>query len=670
MSVASNPSVAARSVANGRSFGPREMWRDYRSGISVRGVLLFAAGYYLSVQWGEHLYGKLAVPSPFWLPDAVLLSTFLLTQKRHWPLVAVAVIPIRLAAGAVSGTPLWFLLFASANDLLKALFAAWLLLRVLRRPVRLDTLRQFVVFLGIAAGIAPTLSALLAAAGRHILGDAPISAAYRWFLGDALAQAIVTPTILYWYAACRQGIYPRLKELLFLCSGLIAVMSYAFLLGAVPYSPILSYAPVPFVIWAALRLRPLGTATVISLVASGSMLSAVEGIGLFSKGSPTQNVLSLQFFLLVVSIPLLALAIIIDERKRAEETLRESEDRFRRVFQDAGVGMLIVSPDGLILAANNAFCECLGYREEELIQRTVESLTHPEDWPAFSGKLMDALAREGGFQKFEKRCLHKSGRIVHTESSASLIRGANGQPRYFVGEMLDITERKLAEEVRATVSQKLIEAHEEERTWIARELHDDVNQRLALLAVNLDALKQELPPSDGQAKSRIEEANRQVGDLVRDLQALSHRLHSSKLEYLGLAAASASFCKEVSKRQNVEIDFQSHAIPAKLPQDAALCLFRVLQEALQNATKHSGVKRFEVSLKGSLNEIQLSVHDAGVGFDVDEAVKGHGLGLTSMKERLKLVDGQLLIESKPQGGTNIHASVPLSPRMKAVAAAG
>jgi signal transduction histidine kinase len=151
-----------------------------------------------------------------------------------------------------------------------------------------------------------------------------------------------------------------------------------------------------------------------------------------------------------------------------------------------------------------------------------------------------------------------------------------------------------------------------------------------------------------------------VGELGSDIQALSHRLHSSKLELLGLAAAAAGFCQELSKRQNVEIDFHSEGIPKALPREISLCLFRVLQEALQNAMKHSGKRCFAVSLKRALNEIQLSVQDSGVGFDPEKVIAGCGLGLTSMKERLKLVGGQLSVDSKVRVGTTVQACVPLS----------
>jgi signal transduction histidine kinase len=232
----------------------------------------------------------------------------------------------------------------------------------------------------------------------------------------------------------------------------------------------------------------------------------------------------------------------------------------------------------------------------------------------------------------------------------------------YIGSCVDITEQKLAGEAQSTVNRRLIQAHEEERTWIARELHDDINQRVALLAVKLDGLKHRLPASAAEVRREIEAASQQVVELGSDVQALSHRLHSSKLGYLGLEAAATSFCRELSDQTGVKIEFTSENIPKRLPEEISLCLFRVLQEALQNATKHSGSLHLQVSLKTGGNEVDLTVHDSGIGFDAEEAMKKHGLGLTSMKERLKLVDGQLSIDSKAQRGTTIHARVPFNSR--------
>jgi signal transduction histidine kinase len=222
---------------------------------------------------------------------------------------------------------------------------------------------------------------------------------------------------------------------------------------------------------------------------------------------------------------------------------------------------------------------------------------------------------------------------------------------------VDITERKLAEA--ALASQKLIEAHEEEKTRIARDLHDDVSQRIALLGMHLGTLKQSLPSSATDLEQEIGEIYRQIGDLASDVQALSHSLHSPKLELIGLKAAVAGFCEELSNRHGVTIDVHFENIPKALPAQISLCLYRVLQEALQNVVKHSVSRRGHVSLNGQISTINLTVKDSGLGFDPHEAMRGPGLGLTSMKERLKVVGGQLSIHSQRGHGTTIHAVAPL-----------
>jgi len=232
-------------------------------------------------------------------------------------------------------------------------------------------------------------------------------------------------------------------------------------------------------------------------------------------------------------------------------------------------------------------------------------------------------------------------------------------PPLIVAMVEDITEKKIGEQALSEMSRKLIQAHEEERALIGRELHDDISQKVALLGVSLQRLREDLPAFVERASGQINELCERIADLGSDIHALSHRLHSSKLEYLGLVAACKGFCRELSRQQNVEIHFQSQHVPKELPQEISLSLFRVLQEALQNAVKHSGVRRFEVSITGAPNEIHLSVHDSGLGFDLQEAMTGYGLGFASMKERMKLIDGHLSIDLKPQGGTTIHARAPL-----------
>ncbi len=344
----------------------------------------------------------------------------------------------------------------------------------------------------------------------------------------------------------------------------------------------------------------------------------------------------------------------VTERKKAEETLRESEEKFRSVFRDAGVGMIIVSSDGGFLGANGTFCEYLGYTEEELLGKSVESITLPDDWPAFSKRLSEALAGRDGPRRFEKRCLHKSGRIVCTESSASLIRSRDGKPQYLLGEVLDVTKRKEAEEALSTINRRLIEAQEREGTRISRELHDDINQRLAMLAVELEQLRDD--PSE--ARNRLQQLFDQTVAISSDVEAIAHELHSPKLEYLGVVAGMKSWCSQLAEWQKIHIDFQSN-VSSNLPLQIGLPLYRVLQEALHNAIKHSGVKRVEVRLTEHSNQVHLTVSDSGKGFDVESTMRGKGLGLTSMRERVRLVSGTITIESKPMGGTTIEVRMPI-----------
>jgi PAS domain S-box-containing protein len=375
---------------------------------------------------------------------------------------------------------------------------------------------------------------------------------------------------------------------------------------------------------------------------------------------------------------LVMIALLLQRTRRREvaarlritlEAVRESEQRFRVVANAAPVMIWMSGPDKLCSYFNEPWVEFTGRRLETELGNGWVVGVHPEDLQRCQQTYTQAFDRSVPYE-LEYRLRRHDGEYRWVLN--------HGVPRVniddcfagYIGSCIDITGQKLAEEALSTVNQKLIQAHEEERTEIARELHDDIDQRLALLAIRLERLQHNLPPSKAAIMQDIAEAAKQAQDLGSDVQALSHHLHSSKLEYLGLAAAAAGFCREVSRGQEVEIDFRSENIPKDLPKEASLCLFRVLQEAIQNATKHSGSRHFEVSLSSGLSEIELTVRDFGIGFDLGEAMKGHGLGLTSVRERLKLVNGSLSIDSQPQHGTTIQVRIPLATRMKSAGALG
>lgn len=347
----------------------------------------------------------------------------------------------------------------------------------------------------------------------------------------------------------------------------------------------------------------------------------------------------------------------ITERRRAEDSLRESEERFRLVANAAPVMIWMSGRDKLCTYFNEPWLKFTGRSIEAELGNGWADSVHPDDLQACWESYAQAFDRQEPFN-IEYRLRRHDGEYRWVFDTGVARFSPYGSFAGYIGSCIDVSDRKLAEEALSSVSRRLIEAHEEERTRIARELHDDINQRIALLAVNLERLKQDLL-AGVQTGGRIDEVHEQLANLGSDVQSLSHRLHSSKLDNLGLAAAAAGFCREFSDRQKVQIDFHAVDVPKRLPQEISLCLFRVLQEGLQNAVKHSRSRQFQVWLGGASHEISLSVSDSGVGFNPEAAFQGQGIGLTSMKERLKLVGGEFSVDSQLDCGTTIHARVPL-----------
>jgi PAS domain S-box-containing protein len=357
---------------------------------------------------------------------------------------------------------------------------------------------------------------------------------------------------------------------------------------------------------------------------------------------------------------IVGMVVDITERKRAEEAIKESEQRFRLLADTAPVMIWMSGLDKRPTYFNRPWLDFTGRSETDL-QNGLAALVHPDDYQ----KCHEVYCR--GFD--QRRPFRKECRLRRHDGQYRWMLDI-GVPRFhqdgsfagYIGSCIDITEQKLAEETLSSISRQLIEAQEQERTWIAREMHDDINQRLSVVEMELDRQGQNLQASADELRWSMVELYKQISKLSSDIHSMSHRLHSLKLDSLGLAAAAKSFCCELAERQDVQVKFSSERVPRKLPEAIALCLFRVLQEALQNAVKHSGVRYFRVSLEGSTNQVALTVCDEGRGFRPEEVLPKGGLGLTSMKERLKLVGGKFDIDAKPRQGTIIRAFVPLKPQ--------
>ena len=302
------------------------------------------------------------------------------------------------------------------------------------------------------------------------------------------------------------------------------------------------------------------------------------------------------------------------EHEQIEGQLKECERKFLNALQECPLAVTLTSAiDHRYIAVNNTFERISGWKRNEVIGRTpfdIDIWVDPSQRAAFVKRLLSG----GTVRNLDVHARLKNREVWIGLGFAALIE-INGETCVLslisgITDFKGAKEAKQAEVTLSSMARRLIHAQDEERASVARELHDYVD-RLLLLSINLDRFRQ-TPDSVSEGNEQIPETSRQIEDLAMDIQNLSHRLHSSKLEYLGLAAAAASLCKERSDKAKVEIRLASEEIPEQLPQDVSLCLFRVLEGALQNALSHSGSQRIEVWLRGGSNEVYCD--SAGFGY--------------------------------------------------------
>jgi two-component system, NarL family, sensor kinase len=352
---------------------------------------------------------------------------------------------------------------------------------------------------------------------------------------------------------------------------------------------------------------------------------------------------------------ILGTAFDITESKRNEQLAREHTALLQTLVVNSPFGIMVGGRDHRIRFSNPAFQRIFQYAEDEIVGKDPDELV---------GLPEDAEAPE-----FSRRVL--SGQIVHATTVRRRKDGSNVNVELhaiplvseheFVGCFgiyQDITQRVESEAKLRALRDRLVRVQDDERAHIARELHDDIGQRLAVLAIQLTEAQlaaRSLAPS---LAAQLDKAMGLTGEICADAHRLSYRLHPSQLAYLGLTRALSSFCEEFALQNRFDIDFEHNEIPPLSP-DVMTCLYRVAQEAIRNAEKHSGSRRARVELAGTLESIRLCVEDAGRGFDSTTAEGSRGVGLVSMAERVRSVGGELSIRSQLDGGTRIEVSIPV-----------
>jgi len=354
---------------------------------------------------------------------------------------------------------------------------------------------------------------------------------------------------------------------------------------------------------------------------------------------------------------ILGTALDVTATKRAEQELKEHVMYMDALLANTPLGIIIKDENQLVRFCNPAFEHMFLYTQEEIQGKNLDDLIASHDRQ--QATQLSHAVQDGGVVHTTARRRRKDGTMIDVElHGVKLFSGES-----FVGAFAiyqDITERRRSEEKLISLRNRLARAQEEERARIARDLHDDTGQRLALLSIDLEQLKQASEKVKSSLTHQLEALVKAASEITSDVHNVSRRLHPSQVELLGLPKALANFCKDFAVRNAMEIVFVDAGLPKRPPQDAALCLFRVAQEAVRNVQKHSGASRALVRVDEISGSMRLRVSDEGGGFDPDATDVTQGLGLLSMQERLHSLGGELFIHSRPGGGTCIEACIPLS----------
>ncbi|MDH4194332.1 MAG: PAS domain S-box protein [Nitrospirota bacterium] len=366
----------------------------------------------------------------------------------------------------------------------------------------------------------------------------------------------------------------------------------------------------------------------------------------------------------------------IHERKHAEVALRDSREQLQSVVQSTDEGIISLNGQGKVVFWNRGAETLFGFSAEEMQGQTLERII-PERFRLAHQAGIERASRGGKKtvegEMFELMGLRREGSEFPLELSLGYWH-KNGEI-FFTGIVRDITVRKQTEkalqhregelqqsqeELRALGSQ-LISAQEDERRRLSRELHDDMNQRLAVVALQIQSIQASLPESDPM-QDTLQRLNEQVSLLSDNVRRLAYQLHPSILDDLGLVVALQSFVKDFSKWEHIPVTFQPQDVSCLLPQDIALCVYRLTQECLRNVAKHAQATQVSVCLKGMETGLQLIITDNGKGFSPEAVRSGtHGLGLIGMKERIRSVQGTFDVKASKGQGTIITAWIPLLP---------
>lgn len=367
------------------------------------------------------------------------------------------------------------------------------------------------------------------------------------------------------------------------------------------------------------------------------------------------------WFRVAVVVAIAALAFTVHRfRVRGLKRVNRLLRFFADIINSSDDAVIAATLAGVITHWNRGAEQLYGYRAEEAISKNVVDLTIPMDRKQEFFALLSRIEQGRPALHYETVRLKRDGHAIQVLTTASPIHDQNGT---LVGVSViqrDITERKQAEDEIRALSERLINAQEQERARIARELHDNLNQQIAAISLGLGAARRKFLESQTDGQQQLQNIRAQLDDLANAVRELSHDLHPTVLDYSDIAAALRSHCKDFSALTGIEVVLEENGRFEDLPPDVALCIYRVAQEALQNIARHAQTRSARLRLQRSENNVTLIISDTGIGFEPNRARESGGLGLVSIRERVRLKNGRVELHSAPSKGTTLKIEIPLA----------
>jgi two-component system, LuxR family, sensor kinase FixL len=642
--------------------------------------LAYLAAFRLAISFGPPSY------SPLWLPSSVLLCALLKTRPERWWLYILGMFPVRLL-GQDGDFPFWLAFETILIDIAKGLGAAIALRHFMRDPLRLDTVRDLAIFALFAVVLIPALAAFAGASARASLGDSFWLVYLHWFMGDAVAQLVVTPAILYWIFPAPKWLgsidVKHLPEAAVLAAGLLLSGYWCMSGGAsVGFMEARFYAPIPFMFWAALRFGMTGASGAVAVIAAFIVNCAIMHYGPFSGLEDHQIGAALQNFLLLRSAPLYFIAALMEQRNAAERVLQDSEKRFRSMADSAPVLLWMSGTDKLGVFFNQGWLKFTGRTmEQELGDGWIEGV-HPDDRQHCLDVCHATFDTRQPFE-VEYRLRRHDGEYRWVLDRGTPRFAQNGEFLGYIGSALDITDRKGAEESnRALAHVQRLAIIGELTAAVAHELR----QPSAAIMSNAEAALTLLENGDApngeirEIVSDIKRANLRANEVLSHIQDFL-RKREAKMGPIDLNAAVSDVLVLVTgdaRKRRIQLRTELGAgIPPLLGNRTQLqqVLINLIVNAMDAMSNTQDGKR-HITVRTKVNDeghIEVAIADCGPGISPSNLprlfesffttrAEGMGLGLSIARSIVEAHDGRIWAEGNADGGATFHFAVPTGNR--------